>query len=86
MVCKGISAEEPMDISGEESTVTDWEELSMDTVQWNVLLRQLEDLSMLDFVLQQKIKVKLNPLPHLLKWKSTSVTLKSVINKGQGIN
>ncbi|XP_065332946.1 rab3 GTPase-activating protein non-catalytic subunit [Cloeon dipterum] len=81
---KSTSSEAPMDISGEEASTADWEELSMDTVQWNVLLRQLEDLAVLDFVLQQKIKVMVNPLPRTLKWKHTSVSLQLVMDKGKG--
>ncbi|XP_059473324.1 rab3 GTPase-activating protein non-catalytic subunit [Neocloeon triangulifer] len=78
------TGEEPMDISGEEAGTADWEELSMDTVQWNVLLRQLEDLSVLDFVMQQRIKVSVDPLPRCLKWKSASISLNLVMNKGKG--
>jgi Rab3 GTPase-activating protein regulatory subunit C-terminus len=71
-----------MDICKDDGA--DWEELSMDSAQWNVLLRQLEDLSMLDFVLQQRIKVKLNALPHSLKWKSMPISLHLLLEKGRG--
>ena len=71
-----------MDICKDDGA--DWEELSMDSAQWNVLLRQLEDLSMLDFVLQQRIKVELNALPHRLKWKSMPISLRLLLEKGRG--
>jgi Rab3 GTPase-activating protein regulatory subunit C-terminus len=71
-----------MDICKDDGA--DWEELSMDSAQWNVLLRQLEDLSMLDYVLQQRIKVTLNALPHSLKWKSMPISLHLLLEKGRG--
>lgn len=79
---KGVCAEEEMEICRDDAA--DWEELSMDSVQWNLLLRQLEDLSMLDFVLQQRIKVSLNALPYSLRWKSMPISLRLLLEKGRG--
>ncbi|KAF4522485.1 hypothetical protein B566_EDAN002570 [Ephemera danica] len=63
------NAEEAMEVDGEVPTNTDWEQVSMDTMQWNALSRHLEDLALLDAVLQVKLKTKLRCLPHCLKWK-----------------
>lgn len=66
------------------SGVNEWEHLSMDTMQWNELVHQLEDLALLDAVLQQKSRVSLNCMPHCLKWKPATVSLSLVLNKGKG--
>lgn len=72
-------------VSDEEtkSTSSEFENLSMDAVQWNLLVKQLEDVALLEKVLKQKLKVE-SPSIYILPYERPSVSLAHILEKGKG--
>ena len=74
----------------EVSSLCDWEDMSIDMVQWNVLSKQLEDLTYLSRLIKYKLvkhkSVQRSVLDYLIEEtpNELSFTLSSILQKGRG--
>ena len=62
----------------------EWENVSLDIIKWNLLLKQLEDLHLLSIVLTEKPKLAQPSLP-LLPNDIRDLSVLSLLDKGKGI-
>lgn len=76
----------------EVSSLSDWEDMSIDMVQWNVLSKQLEDLTYLLRLIKYKpVKLKAfqrSVLDNFIEETPDELdfTLSSILQKGRGNN
>jgi len=61
-----------------------FENISLDLLKWNILLKQIEDLSLLSSILVQRPQLERPQLP-LLKGQLDSLTVIKLLDKGKGI-
>jgi len=61
----------------------DWENVSLDLIRWNILLKQIEDLSFLSTILAQRPKIP-NPKLPLLPHQQEELSVVSLMEKGKG--
>ena len=61
----------------------EWENVSLDIVKWNLLLKQLEDLHLLSIILTEKPKLAQPSLP-LLPNDIRDLSVLSLLDKGKG--
>lgn len=70
----GVSLEEDMEI---------WEKLSQENIQWNLLIGKLEDVSLLNIILTNKLDGIREEMPKLIHEK-IDISLKYVLQSGKG--
>jgi hypothetical protein len=68
------------DDGGEEG----WENVSLDLIKWNILLKQIEDLSFLSTILAQKPRLE-SPMLPLLPSQAEELSVVSLLDKGKGM-
>lgn len=60
-----------------------WENVSLDLIRWNILLKQIEDLSFLTTILAQTPKLS-NPILPKLRTTIGDLSVVSLLDKGTG--
>jgi len=63
----------------------EWETVSLDLVRWNILLKQIEDLSLLSTILSQEIKFDSAILPLIPHHDEVEFSVYALLEKGKGI-
>lgn len=71
-------------MEGDEAMDEGWENVSLDLIRWNILLKQIEDLSFLTTILTQKPSLKNPPLPTLPNTIG-DLSVMYLLDKGAGI-
>lgn len=87
---KGEKSDEDMNISTKENSDTssksaclEFENISLDLLKWNILIKQIEDLSLLSSVLSQKPLLEVPQLP-VIAIEAESLTVIKLLDKGKG--
>lgn len=76
---KTPQAEEPIR-KGNDSVLTDWENISMDIMQWNILAKQAEDLMVLSCLLNYRV-----PKSNFEESYQFELSLNNLCEKGRGV-
>ncbi len=69
--------------SNRRSSDAEWENMSLDLLKWNMLLKQIEDLFLLSSVLGQRPVLDVPSLP-VLKTHISSLSVINLLDKGKG--
>lgn len=75
-----------------DDSISDWEDMSVDMVQWNVLLKQLEDLVTLSRLISYRPSQSRSLNDELLQCRSDEpadsldFTLTTILQKGRGFS
>lgn len=79
---QAMSVDETVNSDGDEE---EWENVSLELIRWNILVKQIEDLNLLTVVISQRPKLANPVLPVLhLEWQQLSVV--DLLDKGKGEN
>lgn len=75
-----MSIDETVNSDGDEE---EWENVSLELIRWNILVKQIEDLNLLTVVISQRPQLANPVLPVLyLEWQQLSVV--DLLDKGKG--
>lgn len=66
-----------------EEPEEEWENVSLEMIRWNILIKQLEDLNILKMVLSTRPKLEAPVLP-VLPLEVTDLSVTDLLDKGKG--
>ncbi|ODN02339.1 Rab3 GTPase-activating protein non-catalytic subunit [Orchesella cincta] len=80
---KPTSSSSNMDITASDGDDEEWENVSLELIRWNILVKQIEDLSLLTMVISRRPKLEEPVLPVLFV-EIQNLSVSDLLDKGKG--
>jgi len=78
------SSSSNLDVTVSDGDDEEWENVSLELIRWNILVKQIEDLSLLTMVISQRPKLETPVLP-VLSLEIQNLSVSDLLDKGKGV-